>query len=148
MPLVRTDVSEEHFASIIRVTRIGELGTTLAVTSNRSTLRRSTLLRNVGFYESHNIPEESTLHSHRRKNLHFILLFKNYVIAVFSMRKRTITPPVVAFNGNFTLQYLEIIRNPIHCSSGIRFEILRSLRRQCYILKSYEVATAGVMWFR
>jgi hypothetical protein len=29
-PLVRTDVSEEIRASIIRVTRIGELGTTLA----------------------------------------------------------------------------------------------------------------------
>jgi hypothetical protein len=38
--LVRTDVSEELSASIIRVTRIGELGTTLAVTSNRS-VRRS-----------------------------------------------------------------------------------------------------------
>jgi hypothetical protein len=32
--LLRTDVSEEHSASIIRVTRIGELGT-LDVTSNR-----------------------------------------------------------------------------------------------------------------
>jgi hypothetical protein len=32
--LVRTDVSEELSASIIRVTRIGELGTTLAVTRN------------------------------------------------------------------------------------------------------------------
>jgi hypothetical protein len=30
--LVRTDVSEELGASFIRVTRIGELGTTLAVT--------------------------------------------------------------------------------------------------------------------
>jgi hypothetical protein len=38
--LVRTDVSEERNASIIRVTLIGELGTTLAVTSNRRTLRR------------------------------------------------------------------------------------------------------------
>jgi hypothetical protein len=37
--LVRTDVSEERSASIISVTRIGELGTTLAVTSNRRTLR-------------------------------------------------------------------------------------------------------------
>jgi hypothetical protein len=36
--LVRTDVSEELSASFIRVTRIGELGTTLAVTSNRRTL--------------------------------------------------------------------------------------------------------------
>jgi hypothetical protein len=32
MALVRTDVSEEHIASIIRMTRIGELGTMLAVT--------------------------------------------------------------------------------------------------------------------
>jgi hypothetical protein len=32
--LVRTDVSEERSASFIRVTRIGELGTTPAITSN------------------------------------------------------------------------------------------------------------------
>jgi hypothetical protein len=38
--LVRTDVSEERSASFIRVTRIGELGPTLAVTSNRSIVRR------------------------------------------------------------------------------------------------------------
>jgi hypothetical protein len=37
--LVRTGVSEELSASFIRVTRIGELGTTLAVTSNRCMLR-------------------------------------------------------------------------------------------------------------
>jgi hypothetical protein len=46
--LVRTDVSEELSPSIIRVTRIGELGTTLAVTSNWRTLRR-----NVGSYKNH-----------------------------------------------------------------------------------------------
>jgi hypothetical protein len=38
--LVRTDVSEEFSASFIRVTRIGELGTTVAVTSNRRSVRR------------------------------------------------------------------------------------------------------------
>jgi hypothetical protein len=43
--LVRTDVSEELNASFIRVTRIGELGTTLAVTSNRRTLRGNTKSR-------------------------------------------------------------------------------------------------------
>jgi hypothetical protein len=42
--LVRTDVSEELSASFIRVTRIGELGTTLAATSNRRKLRRNTKL--------------------------------------------------------------------------------------------------------
>jgi hypothetical protein len=78
--LVRTDVSEELSASFIRVTRIGELGATLAVTSNRHTLRRNNkwyffaacvgcllqftdschpdeggakFLRNVGSYKSH-----------------------------------------------------------------------------------------------
>jgi hypothetical protein len=40
--LVRTEVSEELSVSFIRVTRIGELGTRLAVTSNRCTLRRNT----------------------------------------------------------------------------------------------------------
>jgi hypothetical protein len=40
--LVRTDVSEEPGSSFIRVTRIGELGTTTAATSNRRTLRRNT----------------------------------------------------------------------------------------------------------
>jgi hypothetical protein len=42
---VRTDVSEELSASFIRMTRIGELGTNLAVTSNRRTLRRNTKLQ-------------------------------------------------------------------------------------------------------
>jgi hypothetical protein len=56
--LVRTDVSEDLSASFIRVTRIGELGTTLAVTSNLRTLRRTTkegskFLRNVSYYKSH-----------------------------------------------------------------------------------------------
>jgi hypothetical protein len=38
--IVRTDVSEEHSASIIRLSRIGELGT-LAITTNWRMLRRN-----------------------------------------------------------------------------------------------------------
>jgi hypothetical protein len=37
--LVKADVSEELSAYFIRVARIGELGATLAVTSNRRTQR-------------------------------------------------------------------------------------------------------------
>jgi hypothetical protein len=51
MALVRTDVSEQHSASFIRVT-IAELGTTLAVTSNRRTLRRNTSYRCSYFIDS------------------------------------------------------------------------------------------------
>jgi hypothetical protein len=64
--LVRSDVSEELSTSFIRVTRIGELGTTLVVTINRRTLRRNTntdsfhadeggakFIRNVGSYKNH-----------------------------------------------------------------------------------------------
>jgi hypothetical protein len=43
---VRIDVSEELSASIIRVTKIGELGT-LTVTKNRLTLRRNAVTANV-----------------------------------------------------------------------------------------------------
>jgi hypothetical protein len=42
--LVGADVSEELSTSFIRVARIGELGTTLALTSNRGTLRRIIIL--------------------------------------------------------------------------------------------------------
>jgi hypothetical protein len=61
--LVRTDVSEEPGASFIRVTKISELGTTQAATSNRRTLRRNTRATR------RNIPEDIILHSHRRENL-------------------------------------------------------------------------------
>jgi hypothetical protein len=54
--LVRTDVSAELSDSIIRVIRIGELGT-LAVTSNTDSCHPddggATFLRNVGSYKSH-----------------------------------------------------------------------------------------------
>jgi hypothetical protein len=50
--LVKPDVSEEPSASIFRVTRIGELGISLAVTSNRRTLRRN---KKIGSYKSHTV---------------------------------------------------------------------------------------------
>jgi hypothetical protein len=68
--VVRTDVSEELSASFIRVTKIGELGTTLAVTSNRRTLRMI-LTRATRC----NIPEDDILHSHRRENLRSYIVF-------------------------------------------------------------------------
>jgi hypothetical protein len=38
--LLRAEYSEKHNASIMRVTRIGELGTSLAINRNRHTLRK------------------------------------------------------------------------------------------------------------
>jgi hypothetical protein len=44
MALVRTDVSEERVDSITKVTKIGDLRTTLAVSSNRTvSLRRASV---------------------------------------------------------------------------------------------------------
>jgi hypothetical protein len=50
--LVKTDISEEPGASFIRVTKIGELGTTQAAISNRRTLRRNSQRTSVHRYLS------------------------------------------------------------------------------------------------
>jgi hypothetical protein len=61
MALVRTDVSEELSAFIIRVTRIGELGTTEVLSSSETSVLTRVTRRNI--------PEDAILHSHRRENL-------------------------------------------------------------------------------
>jgi hypothetical protein len=74
---VRTDGSEEPGASFIRVTKIGELGTTQAATSNRRTLRRNTSV--LPRATQRNNPEDTIPHSHRRENL------KSHIKALFPL---------------------------------------------------------------
>jgi hypothetical protein len=84
--LVRTDVSEESGVFFIRVTKIGELDTTQAATSNRRTLRRNTkylvflLLTRA---TRRNNPEDTILHSHRRENLKSYILLTLFVVRRF-----------------------------------------------------------------
>jgi hypothetical protein len=95
---VTTDALEELRASIIRVTRIGELGT-VAVTNNRRTLRITgnvvpsspilvTLMEALSSSETSvltratrsNIPEDAILHSHRRENLKYYIALNGWTL--------------------------------------------------------------------
>jgi hypothetical protein len=63
---VRTDISEEHFTSIISLTRIGKLGITLAATNNQNALQRNTICTSKMLVLTRttwcNIPEDGILH--------------------------------------------------------------------------------------
>jgi hypothetical protein len=83
--LVRTDVSEEPGASFIRVTKIGELGTTTLmmvapVSSETLVLTRATRRNN---------PEDTILHSHRVKTSNLIENEENYIIFLHVLNPQT-----------------------------------------------------------
>jgi hypothetical protein len=93
--LVRTNVSEELSATIIRVTRIDELGTTLALTSDRRTLRRNTLIEAISSSETsvltratrRNIAEDAILHAPRLlTGQDFWLLIKGEGVSFLEIR--------------------------------------------------------------
>jgi hypothetical protein len=71
--VARTDVSEESSASLIRMTRIGKLGTTLAVTSNYivflCSMRRLLVTTNVVPSSPILVTETSVLTRATRRNI-------------------------------------------------------------------------------
>jgi hypothetical protein len=85
--LVSTDVSEELSASFIMGIRIGELETTLAVTTNRRASFVSLMMEALHSSETlvltratrRNIPKDTILHSHHREKLKYYTDFVVFI---------------------------------------------------------------------
>jgi hypothetical protein len=80
--LIRADVSEEHTASVIRMTRIAELEATSAITQvTTSSILVTLIMEEIRSSETSgstratwgNIPEDGILHSYLRENLKFYI---------------------------------------------------------------------------
>jgi hypothetical protein len=82
--LVRNDVSEEFSTSIIRVIRIGGLGTTLAVTSMLVTLMMAALRSSetsvLTRVTRRNIPEGGIHYSHCRECLKSYIALTGWIL--------------------------------------------------------------------
>jgi hypothetical protein len=170
---VRTNVSEELSAFFIKVTRIGELGITLAVTGNRRTLRRIvtanivpsspilvTLMKEalrssetsiITRVTRRNIPENAILHSHRRENLKSYIALTGWTV----QRKCNVSP--VKYELGFYISVDDILHSHrrdslksyivlLHTSSCCRAELVKQTGTSCYLSAlKMEVASVQCM---
>jgi hypothetical protein len=116
--LVRTDVSEKLSASIMRVTRIGELGTTSAITDDGG----AKFLRNVGITKATRciIREDGILHCHRRGNLKSYMVFMLYVVTLmqYSLVTASVQLQVQAADmlDNWDMEIFTTVNTPVGVS--------------------------------
>jgi hypothetical protein len=137
---VRTDVSEERSASIVRLTRVDEPGTTLAVTSNRRTLlvtanvaSRSPILITLKT-EAIRSSETSVLTRATRRNITEDGIFQlqsklRFQVMIFSSKmlhcfRDASSLPVISHLHNIVKQYKSCKLQSVYIVTPVRLAIM------------------------
>jgi hypothetical protein len=132
--LVKTDVSEERIATIIRLTSIGELGTRLAVTSNGSTLRGKTL-KSRFLQEPHGVTSQKTA-------VFIVTAVKNSIL--------TISGIIPHYDSDLFLTFTKYLycgdRNILREEIALTFFCVSQRSKKLYGQKQYHVWQVICQW--
>jgi hypothetical protein len=127
--LVRTDVSEEPSASFIRVTRMGEPGTTPAATSN----------------QQHSVTSQKTPFFRKKKTVVSLNRIKHWYLHFYVRQGLTFSVAVISKSKYLSVNATQVMSEPSVCSCMILEQTTpQKLARKMFKIKHHVLSVPHV----